>query len=542
MTARGEGQKGMQSSLPVSSATVVRDSGQAQGIGVARSGLSLFGEPVGDAWLSAVVICLMFVTMLALFRFPVRRIFTNVEVNYNEGWNAYRADMVAKGIRLYGAPPQGFGTATAYPPISFHLISWLGSAKTYTEVGRLVSLLAVIATGLFVALTVKKAGGSRLVAIFSFFLYEVGIAILRADRIGMYDPQLLGEALSVAGLYFYIRDPDSKRWLCISALFFCLAGFTKHNLLAFPMAVAIDLALRSWRGFLTWAGAMVVSASLLTAATMLVDGRYFFVHLMGGGGGRAYSYMMAWSQFHEYVKRFQCLLVIATAWSIRAFRSRTVFAAAFVLSHGLAFLLGGGYGVDLNIFFNGFAATVVICGLALSDISSALVALRPGALNPTAAMMFGLFFISIMIFVPGQLKRDRQQMRLLPELEKEFQSGVDLLRAHPGPAVCESHLLCYEAGKPFEFEPFSVRDQMMTGKIHEADVLQLLKTHHFRSVEIALRNDEEELGDSELRTSLSSDQKDPDKMRRFSPNFMKELLKDYQLSMRTSEMAFFAAK
>src|SRR5690242_7935077 len=114
------------------------------------SHLPVFGEPLRDTWLSAVVIFLMMVTMLALFRFPVKRIFANVEVNYNEGWNAYRADMVAKGIRLYGAPPQGFGTATAYPPISFHLISWLGSANTFTVAGRLVSLFALMATGLFV--------------------------------------------------------------------------------------------------------------------------------------------------------------------------------------------------------------------------------------------------------------------------------------------------------------------------------------------------------------------------------------------------------
>lgn len=504
------------------------------------SHVSLLVEPLREKWLSAAVICLMTVTMLALFQFPVKRIFANVEVNYNEGWNAYRADMVARGVRLYGAPPQGLGTSTAYPPISFHLVSWLGSSNTYLLVGRLVSLVSLIATGLLVGLIVRKAGGARLTAAFCFLLYEIGIVLLRADRVGMYDPQLLGESLSAAGLYFYVRNPDSKRFLCLSALFFCLGGFTKHNLLALPAAVAIDLLLRSWRSFVTWASAMLVSAGLLTAATMLVDGRYFFTHLLGGGGGRAYSYAVAWSQFHFYVEKFQTLLVIGTAWSIRAFRSRTLFAAAFVLSHGLAFLLGGGYGVDLNIFFNGYMVAVIIFGFALSDLSSALAALRPRALDFTGTMMFGLFFISIATLVPWQLKLDRKATQELPSAEREFQSGVAFLKAHPGPAVCESHLLCYEAGKPFEFEPFSVRDQMMTGKIPEAEVLPLLKTHHFQAVQVALRSDEKGLSDGELRASLSSDQKDPDKMRRFSPNFMNELLQDYRLSLRTSNMAFFA--
>src|SRR5689334_15775244 len=80
----------------------------------------------GD-WLSAAVLCLMAATMLALFWFPVRRTFARVEVNYNEGWNAYRAAWVANRIPLYGKPQQSFGTGTAYPPLSFHLIGLLGS-------------------------------------------------------------------------------------------------------------------------------------------------------------------------------------------------------------------------------------------------------------------------------------------------------------------------------------------------------------------------------------------------------------------------------
>jgi len=262
--------------------------------------------------------------------------------------------------------------------------------------------------------------------------------------------------------------------------------------------------------------------------------------------------MIAWSQFHHYVEKFQALLVILTAWSIRVFRSRLVFVAAFVLSHGLAFLLSGGFGVDLNIFFNAFATTAILCGLALSDValSTAPGVLRTGALNSAAAIMFGVFFISIMIFVPGQLRRDRHGIRVLPNQEKEFNSAVEFVKAHPGPAVCESHLLCYEAGKPFEFEPFSVRDQVKMGRIREKDVLQLLRAHYFQTVEIALRSDEENLKDwADLRKSLS-DQKDPDsdspiafsKERRFSPDFMNELLEDYQLSMRTSQMAIFSPK
>src|SRR5205823_2042886 len=82
-----------------------------------------------------------------------------------------RDALVAKGIPLYRTPPQGLVGATAYPPISFHLVSWLGNEHTFTLVGRLISLLSLLATGVFVALIVKRVSGSQLTAIISFLLF-----------------------------------------------------------------------------------------------------------------------------------------------------------------------------------------------------------------------------------------------------------------------------------------------------------------------------------------------------------------------------------
>jgi hypothetical protein len=498
------------------------------------------GKAAGDTWLSSLVICLMAITFLALFWFPTRRMLANVEINYNEGWNAYRAAMVAGRIPLYGTPPQnsGIGAAYSYPPLSFHLIGLLGTTNTFNAVGRWVSLISLLMAGILVALIVWSAGGSRPAAFFSLLLYEIAIALMLPDRIGMNDPQLLAEALSIAGLYFYVRHPTSGRFLCASAVFFCLAGFTKQTLLAFPAAVALDLLVRSRRAFATWAGAMVLSAGVLAALTFLIDGRYFLDYLTGK---RTYSYWIAWSQFHHYASLFQSLLVIATAWSICTFRSRRLFVTSFVFSCGLACLLAGGTGVDMNIFFNALAATVIACGLAFSDISFASTRIQPAIWSPAATLMFAIFCFSIMIFAPGQFRRDREKMRALPALESEFRSAVEFTKASPGPALCESLLLCYEAGKPMEIDAFSLAEELKTGQIKEDDVLGLLSTHHFQTIQIALRSDEDELKEwTDLRASLASDQKVPAKLRRFPPSFMKELLADYHLSMRTSELAVFS--
>ncbi|HET8925051.1 MAG TPA: hypothetical protein VFN26_18870 [Candidatus Acidoferrum sp.] len=530
----------MPASLSESSVIMNTSADQNPGSGHRNIVYYFFGEPIRDTWLSTIVVCFMIVTCLALFWFPLKRIPANLEINYNEGWNAYQAARVANGIPLYRTPPGSFGTGTGYPPLSFHLISLLGTSTTFTVIGRWISLISLLMTGVFVALMVRLGGASLHAVVFSFLLYEIGIAILLPDRIGMNDPQLLAEALSTAGLYFYLRNPVSSPFLCLSALLFCLGGFTKQTMLAFPAAVAIDLLLKSRRAFAVWAAAMLVSAGSLMGLTYWSDGPYLLRHLTGAA--RTYSYHLAWSQFHHYVLNFQTLLVIATAWSICMLRSRFSFVAAFVMSHLLAFSLAGGFGVDMNIFFNPLAATVIVCGIAVSEIALPRTDLRVPLMNSAAALMFGLFAISIMIFVPGQLRRNRQQLRLLPAHASEFHSAVELLKTRPGPALCESHLLCYEAGKPFEYEPFSVQEQLETGLLREDDVFQLVRTHHFQAVEIALREDEEKLNDGELRASLTSDQKEPGKQRRFTQKFMNELLENYQLSLRTSEMAVFCPK
>src|SRR6266436_1170186 len=222
----------------------------------AQEGRRFFlGRLTPGNWLAPAVLGCMTLTLLALFVFPVRRIFADVEVTYNEGWNAYKQAMAAHAIPLYGAPRAQFTGSTGYPPLSFHLIGWLGRTGSFTAAGRWVSLISLIVAGVFVALIVRRESGSPWASLFSFLLYEIGVVILLPNRVGMNDPQLLGEALSAAGLYFYVRNPQSMRSLCASALLLCLAGFTKHNLIAFPAAIAIDSFLRSRRAFITWAGA-----------------------------------------------------------------------------------------------------------------------------------------------------------------------------------------------------------------------------------------------------------------------------------------------
>src|SRR5262249_31384692 len=150
----------------------------------------------------------------------------------------------------------------------FHLVSLLGRPGDLVLVGRWISIIALALTGLFIGLIVNRYGADRVTSIFSGLLYVVGIADLYPSRLGMDDPQLLGEALTTAGLYGYLVTFNKTKLLWVSALLFCFAGFTKQNLIAFPAAVGIDLLLRLRAAFWKWLLYMVVFAGALGALTI----------------------------------------------------------------------------------------------------------------------------------------------------------------------------------------------------------------------------------------------------------------------------------
>src|SRR5205814_7892838 len=82
---------------------------------------------------------------------------------------------------------------------------------------------------------------------------------------------------------------------------------------------------------------------------------------------------------------------------------------------------------------------------------------------------------------------DAQLSALMPELESEASQAVELLKARPGPALCENLLLCYEAGKPMLYDAFFVNSQLKTGGINEADIVRMIAGGRFRSIEMELR-------------------------------------------------------
>jgi len=97
------------------------------------------------------------------FAWPVYRAFLNVEIEINEGWNAYFADAAMGKMPLYPSADQLI--TNNYPPLSFYIVGLLGRfVGDPVLAGRLLSLLAMVAIATAIVLSVRRLGGSAVAA------------------------------------------------------------------------------------------------------------------------------------------------------------------------------------------------------------------------------------------------------------------------------------------------------------------------------------------------------------------------------------------
>ncbi len=493
------------------------------------------------SWLKFAVLALMLAMIVALLWLPLRRIGGDSQINYNEGWNAYKQALALHGLPLYSARPDALTGATTYPPVSFHLIAVLARVDhgDVVKTGRWISLVALAATGIFVGLIVLELGAGSMVAAFSTLLYILGIAVFLPDRLGMNDPQLLGEAFTTAGLYLYVKwygkGHERTRLLIASALLFCLGGFTKQNLLAFPAAAGLDLLLRSRRRFLVWLAAMVGFAGVFTALTLVVDGRYFFVQLLFQRTYNFDSALVSLTQY--YLVSFQGIVLVAIVWILLRVRSCPLLGVAFVLASALAFWLSGGDGVDLNIYFNAFAAGVMICGVAVAEFDGEKLDANGeptgrGPLGVKGAALMAALVVCVAIAVPDRIETDYFAGKLLASDDADFRKAVDVLKATPVPALCENLLLCYRAGKPYALDLFVAGDQNDLGNLDDDAIPAMLRNRKFGAVELDALPEEAALDAAPITR----------KRPRFSQESTDALLQNYALQLRNSHMLVFVPK
>jgi hypothetical protein len=148
----------------------------------------------------------------------------------------------------------------------------------------------------------------------------------------------------------------------------------------------------------------------------------------------------------------------------------------------IGIITASGFGTAMNMFFDAFLCMAVILGILISDLKP-----LPKALVPL------VLFLSIEVAAVSELQTllNKNVTSRFKKQEAEFLSDVQFLQNQQGHVVCSNPLLCFDAEKPLEFDPFNVSQRIIIGKMNEEDAVKLFETGHFRIVQIKEQHYEE---------------------------------------------------
>ena len=154
------------------------------------------------------------------FAWTIYRAFLNVEIENNEGWNAYFADAAMGKMPLYPSADQLI--TNNYPPLSFYIVGLVGRlVGDPVLAGRLLSLIAIVAIATAIALSVRRLGGSRVAARISAAFFVATISRFYVGYAGMNEPQLLGEAIMAFGFLGFLIARSNDRGYVGPVLVMC---------------------------------------------------------------------------------------------------------------------------------------------------------------------------------------------------------------------------------------------------------------------------------------------------------------------------------
>lgn len=466
-------------------------------------------EPDRIKRLEIILIVIIGLTLSLRLVIPVLRLGSIYHIDYNEGWNAYHTLHALSGTQLY----QDNLTPLNYPPLSFFIVGAVSKVLGDIIVtGRIISLLSLFVIGLLTLSILRSLKADLFISIFSGFYVVCLIAGLAVGYVGMNDPQLLANAIMVLGLVVYLRKSDNYNFL--TSLLICLALFTKHNILALPVAITIDLLLTDKRKFFYW---IVYCSSIILGfliATEVLSGGILVRSLLLK---REYNIIL----LRYYIPSLVIIspLVIGVVGFVR--NKLVILYLLFSLAIGLSF--GTGSGTDMNIFFDTFISLSLGTGLLLKQIGTERI--YKSILLLISAHV--IFIIGVKMFIQRDLQLNYKDAEVI------MKNDIAVVKDIPGNALCEKIDICYYAGKPFVYDPFIVDEMILSGQLEEQEVLKLIESKYFSVIQLDIPLSQEYVGNT-LPYTLTKR-----KNLRFTENILRAIWKNYKEVRTSSNGAYY---
>jgi hypothetical protein len=145
-------------------------------------------------------------------------------------------------------------------------------------------------------------------------------------------------------------------------------------------------------------------------------------------------------------------------------------------------LFGGESGVSANAYFDNLFAMSIIMGACLDLLWNAPIPslgkggrwrfLVPVLLYSGVFLIFGQWGFEVPKYISAMLN-----------VQKQFEDEVSFLAAQPGPAICESLIRCYDAGKPYILDPFNSTRLIQLGKRNSNDLVKQIAGEKYGAIQ-----------------------------------------------------------
>jgi hypothetical protein len=412
---------------------------------------------------------------------PAYRAFLDIEIDYCEGWNAYHADAAMGRMPLYPARDQLI--TNNYPPLSFYIVGGLGwLIDDNILAGRLLSLAAIAAIAVGVALATRRLGGSPMAASVGAVYFVATMCRFFTGYVGMNDPSLLARAVMTAGFVAFLGARQRDSGYTAPLLLMVAAGFIKHNIIAMPLTAIIWLALNRPRQMVKSGivAGMAVAAGF--GLCFAVFGADFFENLTS-------PRVFLWRQAFDSVGHLQWVAVGMAAWLYVGVTRRgdpDVRLCSLLIGVGLfAFLIQKtGVGVASNAQFDLVFGVSIGVGLAFTQAPLLPLARR---FSPDALRF--AFLIAICVRLAASARIEPVRLLIDPSFHAEIaareaamSATIARIKTAPGDVDCCLYA-CYRAKKPFFVDPFNCHQRMKAGKLPPDAISKLIANGKLHVVE-----------------------------------------------------------
>jgi hypothetical protein len=436
-------------------------------------------------WLTIGAILIVSSAAIASVAMPVASIGFIWEREYHEGWNAYYAARAAAGEMLYAGDP---ARLVSYPFLSFYLVSWLTPLfGNVLIIGRSINVISLVSVAICSAFIVGRLGGRRPEMLFAAAAVLGLIHIQAAGWIAQDEPQMLAEGFAFGGLLCYLSGRPTLLRLVACALLCCASGFTKPITAAIPVAITVDLLWRDRRACVIWCLCGIGALSLFAGLSYAVAGGDFisemFAHRLYYWSGRT----GVWYHLKQFGRGLKIPLAVCLIYLCQRMPAghAVLLRAGFVGALGVGIAVSGGEGVSYNAYLELAVLMGIIMALALGNWRDRL--------NFSRASQFASALLPLVIALPivtkspkdlGSLWDWGHTWQVYMQRHVEFLRATEFLAQEPGDALCDSLLLCLQAGKPLIVEPFSTHTMILAKQLDETKIVELVEQHRFAVIEL----------------------------------------------------------